>query len=176
MLVPILGVAAAAVAGVLGFAATRANQFRVQRMRHINASPDRVFAMINDFRNWTQWSPWEHIDPAMKKTYTGSPSGAGAVYAWEGNSKVGKGTMEITSAEPSRNIGIKLDFLKPFEAHNTAQFVLEPRDGGTDVSWIMSGNHNLITKVMGVFMSMDKMVGKDFEKGLNKLGESCEAR
>ena len=174
MLVMILGAAAAAVLGFFGFAATRPNDFRTQRRAHINAPPDRVFANLVDFRQWAAWSPWEALDPSMKKTHSGASTGPGAVYAWEGNSKVGTGRMEITAAEPARSVTIKLDFLKPFEAHNTTVFLLEPRDGGTDVTWTMSGARPFMMKVMGIFMNMDELVGKDFEKGLGSLQEVSE--
>jgi uncharacterized protein YndB with AHSA1/START domain len=162
------------VAGFLGFAATRPNQFRVERRTRVNAPPERVFARINNFKDWGAWSPWEDLDPSMKKSMSGATSGQGAVYEWVGNKKVGEGRMEITSAEPPRKIVIKLDFLKPFEAHNTTEFLLEPQDGGTEVTWLMYGDKAFMSKVMGIFMNMDQLIGKDFEKGLARLKGEVE--
>ena len=175
MFVAILGGAAAVVLGLLGFAATRPGEFRIVRKAHINAPPERVFAKLNDFRQWISWSPWEELDPVMTRTHSGAPSGQGAKYAWEGNKKVGQGSMEITSAEPPKKLNLRLDFIKPFEAHNTTEFLLEPRDGGTDVTWTLMGTNPYMMKVMGIFMNMDKMVGKDFEKGLDKLGKAVSS-
>lgn len=169
-------VLAGLVAAVLGLAATRPDAFRMQRTTRINAPPDRIFPHIADFRKWVEWSPFEKYDPALRRTHSGAASGTGAVYEWEGNSKAGKGRMEITEASAPRKIIIKLDFMKPFEAHNTAEFTLEPKGDATDVTWAMFGPSPFVTKVMGVFMSMDDMVGKDFEKGLASLKAIAEAK
>ena len=162
-----------AVAAVLVLAATKPDTFRVERATRIKAPPERIFALLNDFRNWTSWSPWEKMDPALKRSYSGAPSGKGAVYEWEGNKKVGKGRMEILDAAPSR-VAIKLDFLKPFEAHNNVAFTLEPQGDATLVTWAMHGPLPYIGKVMHVFMNMDRMVGKDFETGLANLKAAAE--
>jgi uncharacterized protein YndB with AHSA1/START domain len=169
MLGPILIGAGTVVAGILGYAASRPSGFRVERSAHIDAPPDRVFAKMNDFREWPSWSPWEELDPAMSRMHSGASSGRGAVYEWSGNKKVGKGRMEIIESVPAKKVGIKLDFITPFEAHNTTEFTLTPSGGGTDVNWAMTGASNFMMKVFGVFVSMDKLVGKDFEKGLAKL-------
>jgi uncharacterized protein YndB with AHSA1/START domain len=159
----------------VAFVLTRPNQFRVQRKAKINAPPERVFALLTDFHRWTSWSPWEALDPNLRRTHSGAASGAGAVYAWEGNKRVGEGRMEILEVRPSSKVTIKLDFLKPFEAHNTAEFTLVPSGGGTDVTWAMYGHNSLMLKAMSLFMPMDKMVGKDFEKGLDNLKRATEA-
>jgi len=174
MFIAILGGIITMLMVFFGFAATRPDQFRIVRKAHIKAPPDRVFAKLNDFHQWISWSPWEELDPAMTRMHSGAASGPGAKYAWEGNKKVGQGSMEITSAEPPRKLDLKLDFIKPFEAHNTTEFLLEPRDGGTDVTWTLNGTNPYMMKVMGIFMNMDKMVGKDFEKGLDKLKKQSE--
>lgn len=174
MLVPVLIGAGALVAGVLGYAATRPGEFRVQRSARIDAPPDRVFAIISDFHEWASWSPWEELDPAMTKTHSGAPSGKGAIYEWSGNKKVGQGRMEITDAIPSKKIVIKLDFLKPFEAHNITELALVPAQGGTEVTWSITGENAFLMKVMCLFMDMDKMLGKDFEKGLARLKAQVE--
>lgn len=127
-----------------------------------------------DFRKWGKWSPWDEMDPNMEKTFSGSDSGVGAKYSWTGNRKVGEGRMEILEAsEPSR-IHVALDFLKPFKSSNTNTFTLQPKGDSTDVTWSMTGPMTLMTRVMGIFKSMDKMVGPDFEKGLQMLKEVAE--
>jgi uncharacterized protein YndB with AHSA1/START domain len=174
MLKKILIAVVAALAALLVFAATRPDDFRVERKTVIQAPPEKVFALINDFKQWPQWSPWEHIDPNMKRTLGGAPAGQGATYAWEGNKEVGSGRMEIRQSVPTSKIDIQLDFLQPFEAHNTAEFTLAPQGSGTEVTWAMYGPANYMTKLMSVFASMDKMVGPDFEKGLANMKAVAE--
>ena len=154
---------------LIGLAMTKPDTFSVHRSVSIQASPEKIFPLINDFHSWNSWSPWETIDPTMKKSFSGSPNGNGAVYDWDGNSKVGQGHMEITQSIPPSKVIIKLDFLKPVEGHNTAEFTLEPNGNSTTVTWTMSGPSRFITKVMQVFISMDSMLGKEFEKGLGNL-------
>lgn len=173
----VIGIAAAlivAVSAVLAYAATRPDTFRVQRTANIKASPDKIFPLINDLRGWTAWSPYEHKDPAMKRTYDGPPAGRGAVYAWDGDKNVGQGRMEIVEASSPSRIVIKLDFLRPFEAHNTATFTMLPGGETTTVTWAMDGPALFIGKVMGVFVDMDKMIGSDFEAGLANLKTLAE--
>jgi Polyketide cyclase / dehydrase and lipid transport len=162
------------VAAVLGIAAAKPDTFRVQRSASIKASAEKIFENLNDFHRWPSWSPWEKLDPAMQKTHSGAASGPGAVYEWEGNKKVGKGRMEITQASPPSMLTIKLDFFKPFEAHNTAEFTLNGQSDSTTVTWAMTGQQPFFFKVMSVFMSMDKMIGKDFETGLANLKSITE--
>ncbi len=163
-----------AIAAVLALAARRPDSFRIQRETDIKAPPDKVFALIADFHRWTAWSPWEKLDPAMQRTYGGSPSGQGATYAWEGAGKVGAGRMEIVDAAPGR-IRIRLDFTKPIEGHNTAEFTLEPHGDLTHVTWAMFGPSPFLSKVMGLFLNMDAMIGKDFEAGLANLKAAAES-
>lgn len=148
--------------------------FRVQRSVSIKAPPEKVFALINDFKQWPAWSPWEKMDPAMKKMHNGAATGTGAIYEWEGNNKVGKGRMEITESTPHSRIVIQLDFLSPFEAHNTAEFTLQPQGDSTDLTWAMYGPAPFMTKLMQVVASMDSMVGKDFETGLANIKAIAE--
>jgi len=162
------------VAGVLLFAATRPDAFRVQRSATIKASPDRIFALLNDFHRWGVWSPWERKDPEMKRTFGAATSGTGAVYAWEGNKDVGQGRMEIAESVAPSKVAIRLDFVKPFEAHNMVEFVLEPRGESTDVTWSMTGNTPYFAKIIHLFIDMDRMVGKDFEAGLANLKAAAE--
>jgi hypothetical protein len=163
-----------AVAAVLALAATKPDTFQVERSVSINASPEKIFPLIDDLHNWTAWSPWETKDPLMKRTYSGAARGKGAAYAWEGNKDVGMGRMEIAEASPTSKVTINLDFVKPFEAHNVVDFTLEPKGGTTNVTWAMQGPSPFFSKVLHVFLSMDKMVGKDFEAGLANLKAAAE--
>ena len=148
--------------------------YTVQRSATVAAPPEQVYARIIDFHQWTDWSPWEDMDPTMDKTYSGAASGVGARYAWSGNRKVGQGNMEITEATDPSQIKISLEFLKPFKASNTTVFSLQPAGEGTDVTWTMTGKKTLMTKIMGIFKSMDSMVGPDFERGLTRLRAAVE--
>lgn len=162
------------IAAVLVYAATKPDTFRIQRTANINASPDKVFEFINDFHTWASWSPWEKKDPAMKKTHSGAEQGKGAVLEWDGNKDVGTGRMEVLESVPASKIVIKLDFLKPFEAHNQAEFTLTPNANSTQVTWAMHGPQPFMMKVMDIVMNMDKMVGEDFEEGLANLKALAE--
>ena len=170
----VLIVIAVAIAAVLVLAATKPDVFRVQRAASIKAPPEKVFALINDFKRWEAWSPWEKKDPAMKRSFGAATAGKGASYAWEGNKDVGQGSMEITNSVPSSAIGLKLDFLKPFEAHNTVDFVLAPKGDLTEVTWTMAGPTPYLGKIIHVFVDMDSVVGKDFEAGLANLKAIAE--
>jgi hypothetical protein len=161
-------------AALLGFAATKPDTFRVERATSIKAPPEKIFPLINDLRSWGAWSPWEKLDPTMKRTYSGAANGLGAVYEWDGNGKVGAGRMEITESSPSSRVILKLDFLKPFEAHNVAEYTLEAKGESTNITWAMHGPSPFVSKVMHVFFSMDRMVGKDFETGLANLKAIAE--
>lgn len=165
-----------AIAALLVFAATRPDAFRVQREITINAAPHTVFALISDFRRWGDWSPWEKLDPSMQRSHSGATSGQGAVYAWQGSGKVGAGRMEIVEASPPARVRIQLDFIKPFEARNTAEFTLAPQGEATRVVWAMHGPSPFISKLMGVFVDMDKMIGTDFETGLANLKAASERK
>jgi uncharacterized protein YndB with AHSA1/START domain len=170
----ILIVVVVLIAAILVYAATMPDDFRVQRTTSIKASPEKIFALINDLRRWDSWSPWEKMDPAMQRTFSGATAGKGAVYAWQGNSKVGEGRMEIADASPPSRVTIKLDFIKPIEGHNTAAFTLDPKGDSTNVTWSMYGPSAYIAKVIGVFASMDKMIGKEFETGLANMKAVAE--
>ena len=155
-------------------AATKPDTFRVERTAVVNAPADKVFPLIADFRQWLNWSPWEGRDPALKRSYSGAERGKGAVYAWDGNKNVGSGRMEILEATSPSTVVIQLDFLKPFEAHNTAEFTMLPQGGATSVIWVMQGPAPFLSKVMQVFMNMDRMIGRDFEAGLANLKTMTE--
>ena len=167
-------VIAIAIAIVLILAATKPNTLRVQRATSIRAPADRIFPLINDFHQWRTWSPWEDKDPALKRTYSGTESGKGAVYAWDGNNNVGSGRMEILETAVPSKITIKLDFFKPFEGHNTAEFTMLPQGDVTNLTWTMSGPAVFMSKVMQVFMNLDNMIGRDFEAGLANLKKLAE--
>jgi hypothetical protein len=151
------------------YVATRPGEFRVTRTRTVKAPPAVVHGYVSDFHKWPEWSPWEKLDPAMKRELSGPPSGPGAQYAWVGNDQVGEGRMTITDSRPPESVTIRLEFLKPFPATSTTVFDFAPKDSGTQVSWTMTGHNNFMAKAMTVFMDMDTMIGADFEKGLANL-------
>ena len=159
MLKTIALVIVVAIAGVLIFAATKPDTFRVERSIAIKAPPEKIFPLIDDFKQWDAWSPWEKKDPAMKRSYGPTTSSKGAHYAWEGNNDVGQGSMDITESVPPSKVALKLDFVKPFEGHNVVEFTLVPRGESTDVTWSMSGPAPFMSKVMQVFVNMDRMIG-----------------
>lgn len=169
MLITVAIAFGALLVALLLFAATRPNSFRVERSVAVQAPPERVFPLINDFHNWSEWSPYEKIDPAMKKTFSGATSGPGAIYQWAGNGKAGEGRMEIIDASAGSQITIDLSFLKPFPAHNTAQFTFAAQGGMTNVTWAVFGPASYMNKLMCVFINMDKMLGKDFAEGLANI-------
>src|SRR5471032_2810715 len=171
MLVALLVIVLAIVA-LLAYASTRPPTFRYERSTRIAAPMLQVAEQIDDFHAWQKWSPWENIDPTLQRTFSGADAGVGAVYEWTGTGKAGTGRMEITEMRAGPELGlisIKLDFLKPWKASNTAEFTMTPTDAGTDLNWAMFGPSPFMSKLMGVFMDFDKMVGKDFETGLAAL-------
>ncbi len=170
----IVVVLAIVIAIVLILAATKPNTFSVQRATTVKAPPERIFPLINDFHQWGSWSPYENKDPAMKRSYSGAADGKGAVYGWEGNKNVGSGRMEILDTSEPSKIVIKLDFFTPFEGHNTAEFTMLPQGDATNLTWLMHGPASLMSKVMQVFINLDKMIGKDFEIGLANLKRLTE--
>jgi uncharacterized protein YndB with AHSA1/START domain len=167
-----------ALAGVVGafaiFVSRRPSEFRVERSATIAAPPPAVFAQVNDFHKWEAWNPWGKIDPAMKQSYEGAPSGTGAIYTWAGNKEVGEGRMTITESRPSELIEIKLEFFKPFRSTNTTEFTFKPEGDQTAVMWSMTGENNFIAKAVHLFMNMEKMVGGQFEKGLASMKSVVE--
>lgn len=162
------------VAGLLIYAATKPDAFRIERSTTIKAPPVKVFALINDFHQWEAWSPWEKIDPAIKRTYRGPGSGAGAVYEWAGIKDIGQGRMEIVESTAASKISLKLDFVMPFEAHNFVDFTLTPQGDSTKVTQAMYGPSPYISKLMTIFFSMEKMVGSKYEEGLANLKSLAE--
>lgn len=162
------------VLAVLALAATKPDTFQVQRSISIQAPPEKIYPLIHDFHRWAEWSPWEALDAAMQRTHSGAPSGTGAVYTWDGNKAVGAGRMEVLGTEPPSRVKIKLDFLRPFEGHNTTDFTLVPQGGATRVTWTMQGPTPFVSKLMQVFVSMDSLIGKDFEAGLAKMKAVAE--
>jgi hypothetical protein len=175
MLLPIgLGVAILVVALVSAIV-TRPDTFRVQRSAVINAPAEIPFGYVNDFHQWHRWSPFEKLDPDMRKTFSGPPAGAGAGYAWEGNSKAGRGSMRITESVPARRVAMELLFDKPMKAHNTGEFTFEPAADGVRVTWSIEGVNNFMGKAFSLVMSMDRLVGGPFEEGLAALKAASEA-
>lgn len=147
---------------------------RVRRSLSINAALEKIFALINDFQNWRAWSPYETKDPAMARKLSSRTAGSGAVYEWSGNKEVGVGRMEIAESTPPSIVMIKLDFLKPFENHCAVEFRIEPKAGATEVAWVMESPSPYVSKLLGVFVDLDKMIGRDFEAGLAKLKAVAE--
>lgn len=162
------------IAAVLVYAAFKDDSFRVERSITIKAPPAKVQALIEDFNQWQAWSPWEHIDPSIKREITGAPRGVGAVYAWRGDGKAGQGRMEVVESKPGTLVKIKLDFIKPFPSNNTTEFTLVPQGDSTQVNWAMHGAAPYMARLMTTFMSMDSMVGKDFDKGLADMKKAAE--
>ena len=169
----LLGLVAALVL-LLAFAATRPDTFRVERSITVQAPASKVFPLLNDFHNFASWSPWQKLDPAMQTTHSGPPAGVGAVYTWKGNSDVGSGRMEVLQQVPDTSVAVKLDFMEPFEGHNTSEYTLKTAGTSTTVTWAMFGPSPYVSKLMGVFVSMDSMIGKDFELGLANLKAVAE--
>jgi hypothetical protein len=167
-------VVAVLLVSILAYAATKPDTFHVQRSASINSPPEKIFPLIDSFHSQASWSPWEKMDPAMKKTLSGASNGRGAVYEWDGNSQVGTGRIEITESSPSSMVRMKLDMSKPFDAHNIVEFTLAPNGGSTNVTWAMHGHRPYVAKVMSLFMDCDKMVGKQFEEGLANLKAIAE--
>jgi uncharacterized protein YndB with AHSA1/START domain len=174
MVTKILAVLAVVVILLVGFAAMQPDSFRVDRAVDVKAPPEKVFPLINDFHNWPKWSPWEKMDPDMVRVLSGAEKGQGAVYSWKGNKKVGSGRMDILESSAPARVLIQLDFIEPFSARNTVEFTLTPVDGGTHVNWAMYGPSNLVSKMISLFCSMDKMIGKDFEAGLAAMAAAAE--
>ncbi|MGW5312509.1 SRPBCC family protein [Nocardia thailandica] len=148
--------------------------FEVLRQTTVAAEPARVRALIDDFRRWRSWSPWEDADPNLARTYTGPESGVGAHYTWRGNRKAGAGSMEILT-ETDREIGIRLSFEKPFAAVNSVTFTLDPVPQGSRVSWRMTGTRGGLFGLVGRVLPMDRLIGKDFERGLARLKSVAES-
>ena len=169
---------ATAVVGIilffLVFVWTRPASFRVERSAVINAPAAKIFPLINDFRSWGAWSPWERIDRDMQRNYIGPLTGPGSAYEWSGNEKIGKGRMEITATTPPSKLVVDLHFIEPFEARNTAEFTLVPQGESTKVTWAMYGPNSFMSKFMGLFMDVDKMIGDKFEAGLGYLKALAE--
>lgn len=174
MLKSILIAAALLTAGVLLFAATRPDSFRVQRSVDIGAPAEKIFPLINDLHSMQTWSAWEKVDPGMKRTHSGAASGVGAIYAWEGNREIGQGCMEITESSPPTRIVIRMDFIEPFPARNTLEFTLQATDSSTLVTQAIYGPSPYLAKLMGLIFDMDKMIGGKFEASLTALRAAAE--
>jgi uncharacterized protein YndB with AHSA1/START domain len=154
--------------------AGRPDEFTVSRSASISAPPEKVFPHVNDLHKWEAWSPWAKLDPNAKTTFSGADAGAGAAMAWDGSNKVGAGKMTITESQPSALIRLRLDFQKPMQATNTAEFTFQPEAGQTLVTWSMAGKNNAMGKIFGLFMDCEKMCGCQFEKGLASLKSVAE--
>jgi len=176
MLKWILAGTAVVIAAFLAVVALQPSDFRVERSATMAAPAPAVHAQVNDFQNWRAWSPWEKVDPALKRSYEGPRAGTGAVYAWQGNKDVGEGRMTITDSRPGELVRIKLEFFKPFAAVNAAEFNFKPSGDGTAVTWTMTGQNNFLSKAICLFVNMDSMVGGMFEQGLAQMKTVVERR
>ena len=175
MLRKILIVLAVVVVVFVAVVATRPSEYTVKRTQVVNAPPDVVFAQVNDFHQWDAWSPWAKLDPNVKTTHSGAAAGTGAVYEWSGNKDVGKGKMTVTDSAPGQHVLIALEFIEPFASKADSRFEFAPDGQGTQVTWAMSGHSGFMEKAFGLFMNMDAMIGKDFEKGLTQLATVSQA-
>jgi hypothetical protein len=164
-----LAAIAAIVVVFLIIVAMQPSDFKIERSASMRAPAPAAYAQVNDFQNWRAWSPWEKVDPALKRQYEGPKAGTGAVYAWQGNRDVGEGRMTITDSRPGALVRIKLEFIKPFAATNQTDFTFKPAADGTTVTWTMTGQNNFLSKAICMFMDMDKMVGGMFEQGLTQM-------
>jgi hypothetical protein len=173
MVKSILIIAVLALAGLLLYAAARPDTFSLQRSTVIQAPPDKLHALINDLHQFNTWNPYDKKDPAMQGRYSGPAAGPGARYAFKGNNEVGEGSLEITASTPSQ-VTMRLDMSAPMQASNTIDFTLVPRGSATEVTWAMQGACPFIAKLMGVFINMDAMIGRDFEAGLAGLKAIAE--
>jgi uncharacterized protein YndB with AHSA1/START domain len=174
MLKTILLVLAVLIAGVLMFAATRPDTFAVQRSAVINAPPEKIFPLIDDFKSWGAWSPYEKLDPAMQRTFSEPARGVGATYAWSSDGDAGAGSMKITETVVPTKVALDLDFIRPMATSNKVEFTLQPGAAGTQVTWALRGPVPYVAKIMHLFFNMDKMIGGDFEKGLADLKAAAE--
>jgi hypothetical protein len=154
----------------------KSDEFRIERSKVIAAAPQDIFPLIEDFQNWGRWSPYEKLDPKMARTFSSPSRGLGASYAWESKGRGGVGRMEILEAIPASALTIELAFTKPMKARNLARFVLVPQGRATRVTWIMTGRHTALTKLMHRLLGLDKMIARDFEAGLSDLKAAAESQ
>ncbi|MFN0140062.1 MAG: SRPBCC family protein [Pyrinomonadaceae bacterium] len=171
----VLALLVVVVAGFLVAVAMQPDELKITRSTSVSAPPAKVFEQVNDFNKWAAWSPWEKLDPAMKKEISGAPSGKGAVYYWNGNDEVGEGRMTITQSHPTAHIEIALEFIKPWQQKSVNEFMFNPDGDKTNVTWTMTMQNNFMSKAFGLLMDMDKMIGPDFEKGLAQMKTVAEA-
>jgi uncharacterized protein YndB with AHSA1/START domain len=168
-------VAAVAIAGILIYAAMQPDNFTIARATSIKAPPEKIYPLMSDFRRGIEWSPFEKKDPAMKRSFSGAPTGKGSVYEFEGNSETGAGRLEIVDTTPPSKVVLRLDMKRPFAATNTVEYSILPKGDATEVTWSMYGAQPFLAKVMCLFFSMDKMVGREFEAGLTSLKTLAES-
>lgn len=176
ILLTLLGILLVLIAVVLIVASTKPAEFSIQRSQMMSAPPSAPFAQVNDFKNWSAWSPWEKLDPNMRHIFEGPPMGVGSSHSWSGNNKAGEGKATITDSRPHESIRMRLEFVRPFKATNEVVFLFQPTGQQTNVTWLMNGKNNFMGKIVCVFMNMDKMVGTDFEKGLSAMKSIVETQ
>ena len=174
MIKKILLVLALALVAILVVAVFRPDTMHVARSATIAAPPSAVFAVVNDFRRWDDWSPWSKLDPEMKVNFEGPPIGVGAVYKWSGNNEVGEGSTTLVESVPDEKVGMKLAFVRPFPGESDVQFTFAPEGAGTKVTWEMSGHNSFAGKVIGLVMNCEKMVARQYDQGLSNLKAVAE--
>lgn len=174
MIINILLALGAIIALFLVVVATRPSDFRISRSTTILAPAAAAFAQVNDLRRWQEMSPYAKLDPAAQYTFGGPKTGTGAILDWAGNNKAGEGRLTIIESRPDELVRMKLEFFKPFQVTNTAEFTFKESDTGTKVTWAMFGKSKFMCKAMGLFMNMDKMCGPSFEEGLANMKSIAE--
>ena len=175
ILLGIVVVLAVLVLGVLALAATRPTHYTIQRTATVAAPPSTVHSLVDDLHRFPEWSPWQKLDPAMKVTYDGPQTGVGSKYHWVGNKDAGEGRMTITESTPGQSVVMKLEFIKPFASVATTTLAMAPEGEGSKVTWMMEGDWDYMSKIMGLFMNMDTMIGKDFTEGLANLDRLAQS-
>jgi uncharacterized protein YndB with AHSA1/START domain len=173
-MVSALAIVLVLLAAVLALAALKPDRLSIERMTHIEASPQAVYTLVSDFHQWRRWAPQDRTDPRMQRSYSGAPSGVGAASTWTSPGSAGKGRMQIIAATPPSHISVQVDFDKPFKAHNINEFSFAPEGSGTRVTWAMHGTNVYMAKIMSVFVNMDRMMGSHFEAGLRDLKAAAE--
>jgi uncharacterized protein YndB with AHSA1/START domain len=177
IILSLLAIVVLAIAGILVAAGLQPSDYHVERSITIDAPREQVYALITDFERYGEWSPWEKLDPAMKKNVSGKPGEVGTRYAWEGNDQAGQGTMTVTAAQPPDRVDLTIEFIKPFQAQNQVSWRLAPEGESTQMTWSMDGkNEGLVPKLFAMLMNMENMLGNDFDEGLENLKGVCEAR
>ncbi|MFM6929731.1 MAG: SRPBCC family protein [Bdellovibrio sp.] len=158
------------------FVASRDGKFRYERSGVINAPADKIFPFLVSFKLGSEWSPFEKVDPKMKKAYSGTDGAVGSTMEFEGNRDAGSGKLELLAMVPNQSVDIRLTMIKPIHGDNLVQYKLTPEGDGTLFTWTMSGNGGFMGKLMVVLIDCDKMIGDQFVAGITNLKTIVEAQ